>query len=206
MKTAVRAATSCKDPQPVDAAVDAPWDVCLALAWTAYCAGTIPAGAVVTDAAGGIVARGRNRIFDGGSRLDHAEVDALRRLPPDRRYEDHVVWSTLEPCLLCVGATLMSTVRTIRYATRDAYGGACSGTIDVPDYVRAGMRIDGPRDDAVARLGSALQAAFWLGRDTPRVREIEATFDVDAGARIRGAAAELPERFEEALPRLLALL
>jgi tRNA(Arg) A34 adenosine deaminase TadA len=189
----------------VDAAVDAPWDTCLALAWEAYRAGTIPVGAVVTDADGAIVARGRNRIFDGGSRLDHAEVDALRRLPPTRRYEDHTVWSMLEPCLLCVGATLMSTVRTIRYATRDVYGGACSGTIDVPDYARAAMRIEGPVGGAIARLGSALQAAFWLGRESPRAREIEATFDVEAGARIR-AAVDLPERFEEALPRLLALL
>lgn len=188
----------------MDGVVEVPWDTCLALAWEAYRAGTVPVGAVVLDPDGRIVARGRNRIFEVGSRLEHAEVDALRALGVDRRYEEHVVFSLLEPCLLCVGAALMTTVGSIVYATPDPYGGACSGTIDVPDYVRREMRIEGPTDGTTGRLGSALQAAFWLGRDTPRAREIVDAFDVDAGARIR--AAELPASFEEALPRLLELL
>lgn len=188
----------------MDVAVDTPWDACLELAWASYRAGTVPVGAVVLDPAGTIVARGRNRIFEVGSRLEHAEVDALRRLGVERRYEDHTVCSLLEPCLLCVGAALMSTVGTIRYATADPFGGACTARIEVPDYVRRNMRIEGPEAGLAARLGSALQAAFWLGRTTPRAAEIVASFDRAAGARIR--AARLPERFEEALPRLLELL
>jgi tRNA(Arg) A34 adenosine deaminase TadA len=184
--------------------VDVPWDTCLALAWESYRAGTIPVGAVVVDPVGTIVARGRNRIFERGNRLEHAEVDALRQLGVERRWEDHTVVSLLEPCLLCVGAALMSTVGAIRWATPDPVGGACTGTIDVPDYARRNMRLEGPCDGLVARLGTALQAAFWLGRDTDRAREVAAAYDSDAGARIR--AAVLPERFEEALPRLLELL
>jgi len=52
--------------------------------WEAYLAGTIPVGAVVVDEAGEVLSQGRNRIFDeprdghlGGSRLAHAEVNAL---------------------------------------------------------------------------------------------------------------------------------
>ena len=188
----------------VDAAVDAPWDICLALAWESYRAGTVPVGAVVVGADGEIVARGRNRIFEVGSRLEHAEVDALRQLGVERRYEDHTVVSLLEPCLLCVGAALMATIGAIVYATADPYGGACSAAIEVPDFVRRRMRIEGPRADVAARLGSALQAAFWIGRPTPSAAEIVELFDSAAGARIR--AADLPEPFEEALPRLIELL
>ena len=188
----------------MDAAVDAPWSACLELAWEAYRAGTVPVGAVVTEPGGRIVASGRNAILDGGSRLAHAEVEALKHLTTERRYEDHVVWSTLEPCLLCLGGALMATVRTIRYATADPYGGACTAASEVPDFVRARMRIEGPHDGVVGRLISALQAAFWLPRTSPRAAEIAALFDTAAGARI--VAADLPSSFEEALPRLLELL
>jgi len=39
-----------------------PWQACLEEAWSAYCASTIPIGAVVVDADGRILSRGRNRI------------------------------------------------------------------------------------------------------------------------------------------------
>ncbi|HZC30041.1 MAG TPA: hypothetical protein VE261_00890, partial [Gaiellaceae bacterium] len=63
--------------------LDEPWRVSLELAWEAYLAGTIPVGSAVVASDGTVVARGRNRIFDpsgrglSGSRLAHAEVDAL---------------------------------------------------------------------------------------------------------------------------------
>ena len=41
-----------------------PWRVCLEEAWTAYCAGSVPIGACITDATGSVLARGRNRIFE----------------------------------------------------------------------------------------------------------------------------------------------
>jgi tRNA(Arg) A34 adenosine deaminase TadA len=66
---------------------DRPWIDVFVLMWEAYVAGTIPVGAVIADESGRVVARGRNRIFDspaggelGGSRLAHAEVNALLAL------------------------------------------------------------------------------------------------------------------------------
>ncbi|HZT86275.1 MAG TPA: hypothetical protein VE984_12800 [Gaiellaceae bacterium] len=85
--------------------LDEPWRVALQLAWEAYLAGTTPVGSVVAAPGGSVVARGRNRIFDepghglAGSRLAHAEVDALSQLPTTDRYRDRTLVSTLEPCL-----------------------------------------------------------------------------------------------------------
>ena len=67
--------------------LDEPWRASLELAWEAYLAGTVPVGAAVAGADGRVVARGRNRIFDppgtglAGTRLAHAEVDAVLALP-----------------------------------------------------------------------------------------------------------------------------
>src|SRR5512146_1903624 len=94
------------------------WRAAGELAWEAFGAGTIPVGAVVTDADGTVVARGRNRIFatsapEGqifGTRVAHAEINALVQLGTDRRYFEATLWTTLEPCAQCIGASWLSTI------------------------------------------------------------------------------------------------
>jgi tRNA(adenine34) deaminase len=102
------------------------WREAYQLAWEALGHGTVPVGAVLVDEAGVVCARGRNRIYDSdppgrglsGSRLAHAEVDALVDLDPAGWYTSHALYTVLEPCLLCLGATVMSTVGTLFYAGR----------------------------------------------------------------------------------------
>ncbi len=67
------------------------------------------------------------------SEIDHAEMMALRRMesltePIDRK--QITVYATLEPCLMCFGALLISGVGTLVYAYEDAMGGgtACDRT------------------------------------------------------------------------------
>ncbi len=58
--------------------------------------------------------------------LDHAEIMALRRLSRrkgDLNPERLAVYSTLEPCLMCFGALLITGVGKIVYAYEDAMGG-----------------------------------------------------------------------------------
>ena len=195
--------------------LDEPWRAALELAWDAYLAGTIPVGSVVTAADGRIVARGRNRIFDAsgrglaGSRLAHAEVDALAQLPAKERYRDHVLYSALEPCLLCTAAALLSTVGRIEYATPDPFGGACNGKIDTAHWRRSAPEIGAPLGGWVGRLSAALQSAFWLAHpEHRRAGEILDSFGDEArraGGRVReldGAATCL----QDALPQLLDCL
>lgn len=98
-----------------------PWRACLEEAWEAYRAGSIPIGAAVVDAAGAVVARGRNRTREArgpsglvfGGRLAHAEVNALLALREgavDPR--SATLYATTEPCPLCMGAVAMANVRT----------------------------------------------------------------------------------------------
>jgi tRNA(Arg) A34 adenosine deaminase TadA len=195
--------------------LDEHWRAALELAWEAYLAGTIPVGSVVTAADGRIVARGRNRIFDApghglaGSRLAHAEVDALSQLPATKRYRDHVLYSALEPCLLCTAATLLSTVGRIEYATIDPFGGACNGTIDTAHWQRSAPEIAAPLGGWPGQLSAALQGAFWLAHpENRRAAEILDAFGGDsrrAGERVLeldGAAT----RLEDTLPQLLDCL
>ena len=109
-----------------------PWAVPLGLAWEAMLAGTTPVGSVVINTDGRIVTKGRGRRYVRDlaqgqlsySHLAHAELNALAQLPPTSRYEDLTVLTTLEPCILCMGAAVMATVGRVEYAGADPYGGA----------------------------------------------------------------------------------
>jgi tRNA(Arg) A34 adenosine deaminase TadA len=189
--------------------VDEPWRTCLALAWDSYRDGTIPVGAVVTDANGAIVARGRNRIFEpdgsalAGTRLAHAEVEALAALPSSTRYQDHTLYSALEPCLLCVGAALMSTIGRVEYAAVDPYGGACRAELGLP---KQPFTVEGPVGGAPGRIAAMLSAAYWLRRQSELAPTIVAAFGPGptADAERLFALEPLPSgHFDEALPALL---
>lgn len=77
-----------------------------------------------------------DRIIASGSRansteectneIDHAEMVALRKLSGLEAkidFEKVTLFSTLEPCLMCFGALLISGVRKIVFAYEDAMGG-----------------------------------------------------------------------------------
>jgi tRNA(Arg) A34 adenosine deaminase TadA len=154
------------------AATEAAVWACMELAWTAFGAGSVPVGAVLLDGEGAAVASGRNRMYEqeapppqiANSRLAHAEVNALIGLSPGRRYEDHHLVTALEPCPLCIGAVVLSTVGTLTYLGGDPYAGAVGSFGQTPHTRRVPLRIRGPRRDPLGGLASALQIAWYLQR------------------------------------------
>lgn len=83
-------------------------------------AGELPIGAVlVLD--GGIIARGRARHQASKSQLGHAELSALlnggEKLWTD--YKRAILFTTVEPCPMCLGAAVMADVPHIIYALHD---------------------------------------------------------------------------------------
>jgi tRNA(Arg) A34 adenosine deaminase TadA len=106
--------------------IEEPWRTALRMAWEAHRSGNVGVGAVITDAAGAIVATGRNRVVDAeapagrlrATYLAHAEMDVLAQLPHGD-YPDHTLWTTLEPCLMCASAVVLSHVGSLRYAAAD---------------------------------------------------------------------------------------
>jgi tRNA(adenine34) deaminase len=150
--------------------VSEPWREVLVLGWEAYEAGTIPVGAVVVDEAGVVVSRGRNRIFDdplagqlAGSRLGHAEVNALAALPADLTCESATLYTLLEPCHMCLGAAQAVRIGTVRYAAADPWGGADGRLVPSEDHLVHPLVVVGPLEDRWARLGELLLVAhvFW---------------------------------------------
>jgi tRNA(adenine34) deaminase len=153
------------------ARLDVPWREAFELAWEAFGAGSIPVGAVVVDESGSTLARGRNRIFEmtaapgqlAGTRLAHAEVNALAQLPPTKRHDRSMLYTTVEPCVLCVGATSLATVGRISFAAQDLHSGG-SHLVDVESAVprQLSLVIEGPLGGPLESVAEALHLAFFL--------------------------------------------
>lgn len=114
--------------------ISPPWQATMELVWEAYCDDCLPIAAVITDADGNILARGRNRIrgkrttphgFRSGNRLAHAEVEALNNLDYNRiNRHSCILYTSTEPCPMCLGTFYMAGLRTLHYASRDPYAGS----------------------------------------------------------------------------------
>jgi tRNA(adenine34) deaminase len=110
----------------------------ISLALLAEREGNLPVGAVVT-LDGEIVAEGRNAIwvpeFDA---TRHAEMEALRAVPAELwiSSKEMKLYTTLEPCLMCIGSILLHRIGTVVYGSADDYGGASSAFTKLPPYFK----------------------------------------------------------------------
>jgi tRNA(adenine34) deaminase len=114
-----------------------------ALAEAAAALGTadVPVGAVVLDAAGTVVARGRNRREADADPTAHAEILALRaaaRAAGEWRLDDHTLVVTLEPCTMCAGAITAARIGRLVYGAADPRAGAVGSLWDVVRDQRLG--------------------------------------------------------------------
>lgn len=88
--------------------------------------GEVPVGAVITDAAGQIVARAGNRTRELADPTAHAEILALRAAcaaAGSERLPGHDLWVTLEPCPMCAAAIGFSRIRRVYYGASDPKSG-----------------------------------------------------------------------------------
>jgi tRNA(Arg) A34 adenosine deaminase TadA len=88
--------------------------------------GEVPVGAVVTGAAGEILAIASNRTEADCDASAHAEMLALRAAAAARgspRLESCDLWVTLEPCPMCATAAALFRVRRVLFGAYDPKGG-----------------------------------------------------------------------------------
>ena len=96
--------------------------------------GEVPVGAVVVQD-GKIVARGSNRPVTSSDPTAHAEVVALRRAARragNYRLTGCDLYVTIEPCAMCLGATVQARVGRLVYGAPDPKAGAVRSIMVFP--------------------------------------------------------------------------
>ncbi len=101
-------------------------EIALAEARAAAARGEVPVGAVVTDAAGRVLARAGNAVEARRDPSAHAEMLALRAAAAargDKVLPDATLWVTLEPCAMCAAAASFFRVKRLIFGAYDPKGG-----------------------------------------------------------------------------------
>lgn len=122
--------------------------------------GEVPVGAVLLDAGGAIVGRGRNLRESRADPLAHAEIEAMRDAA---HCADRGSWNldgctlvvTLEPCPMCAGAILETHIGCVVFGAWDAKLGACGSVWDILRDPHVGHKpqvVGGVMEDECARV------------------------------------------------------
>ena len=124
---------------------DAHWmHQALAAAHEARGRGEVPVGTCIVRG-NELLAVAGNRTRTDEDPTAHAEVVALReaaRRVSNYRITDAVVYSTIEPCVMCAGALIQARVRRLVYGARDERAGAVESRFKVCDTDFLNHRIE----------------------------------------------------------------
>src|SRR5687767_9922424 len=106
--------------------------------------GEVPVGTCIV-VAGTVLAVAGNRTRTDQDPTAHAEMVALREAASragNYRLTDAVVYSTIEPCVMCAGALIQARVRRLVYGARDERAGAVESRFRVCDTDFLNHRIE----------------------------------------------------------------
>lgn len=125
--------------------------------------GDVPVGAVIMEASGEIIARGRNEKELSGDPTAHAEIVAIREatsLLGDWRLEGMTLVVTLEPCVMCAGAIQAARISRVVFGAWDEKVGASGSLYDLVRDKRLGSEIE-VIPDVLAVESSAMLKEFF---------------------------------------------
>lgn len=108
-------------------------------------AGEVPVGAVVV-ASGKVVGSGHNRSILDHDPTAHAEIVALRDAADaarNYRLPGAVLYVTLEPCTMCIGAIGEARVSRVVFGAYDPKAGAAGSCSDLTDTLQHRFEVNG---------------------------------------------------------------
>jgi tRNA(adenine34) deaminase len=134
--------------------------------------GQNPIGSVITDAQGRIIARGHNRVSALSDLTAHAEMRAIHDAFATGRGEEVRGWTlytTMEPCPMCLGTIVMSHIGTVVWAAPDRHI-QTHRLLDAIPYLRSKrLRTVACPDLELEQRCSELHDAYWIAQGKPEV-------------------------------------
>lgn len=157
------------------------WKECFEQAWNSYCNSSFPIGAAITDENGDVISVGRNKVYEKATeegqvcnnKIAHAEINAILKinnLETNTNRKKYSIYSTMEPCALCFGAIVMSSIKNIHFAAGDGLAGA-TNLINGNDYIAGkNILVNGPfKDLEIVQLVLKTDFVLRRGHDTERI-------------------------------------
>ena len=101
--------------------------------------GEVPIGAVLVSE-GDVIAQAHNMPISLNDPTAHAEILVLREAALRKnnyRLPNTVLYVTVEPCVMCIGAILQARVATVVFGAFDPKAGACGSFYTIPSTLGA---------------------------------------------------------------------
>ncbi len=129
-------------------------------------------GCVIVDGEGRIIAYSHNHINQLNDPTAHAEMLAIRLAVPHMRGEAARSWTlytTLEPCPMCLGTIIMCEIGTVVWATGDRRK-ETHKLLSATPYLRSRqlVTVACPERDLEEQCAS-MHDAYWIIRGRPHV-------------------------------------
>lgn len=105
--------------------------------------GEVPVGAILVHQ-GHILAMGHNNREEMQNPIAHAEISVIQQGAAQLgtwRLSKTVLYATLEPCLMCVGAIIQARIPRLVFGAMDPKGGACGSLFQVHEEPRLNHKI-----------------------------------------------------------------
>jgi len=128
----------------MDTTKTAIWNTCLDLAIESFNAQSLAIASVITNADNEILAAGSNQLRDNRnshnkiflSTIAHAEMNAIHNLGiTGMTGRDFTLYTTVEPCPMCMGAIALSRIKKVVIASKDPYAGSAKWA-DANQYIK----------------------------------------------------------------------
>jgi tRNA(adenine34) deaminase len=129
---------------------------------TAARLGEVPIGAVVVRG-GEVIGRGYNLRETSNDPTTHAEMVAIREAAAalgSWRLTDCMLYVTLEPCVMCMGAIILARIPRLVFACRDPRAGAVGSIYDFSRDERFNHRVE-VSEGVLANECSELLSGFF---------------------------------------------
>ncbi len=117
-----------------------------------------------------MVARGHERVIETNDPTAHAVIVALReasRRLGTAQLHNMTMFSTVEPCPMCVGAMLSSDIEGLVFAAPNLQDGAAGSVVQLADHPAMGRRlriVSGIRRDEAEELLTAAGGETFVAR------------------------------------------
>lgn len=175
------------------------WQITFEQAWEAFKQGSIPIGAMITDTEGNVVITGRNATCEKrypNSRTAHAEMECMHNLDIERHpaFKEYILYSTMEPCPMCMGTITIGGIHRLRVAAKDRYCGALHYAKDDP-YVRSKQMEICLEEGEMEAVQIAQQAYHELRRYNGELSKVLKEFQLDCPKSIEVALKMYHERY-----------
>ena len=120
-----------------------------------------PVGAVIVHE-GRVIAHAHHQVRLLRDPTAHATVIAITQAATALQSDqltDAVVYSTQEPCAMCVGAILLSGASRLVFGAADLKGGACGSAVDLTGNERLNRKVTVTRDVLAGECYALLRRA-----------------------------------------------